>query len=125
MLRGRENSFMHACRKDTLVPAWRLFAGACEEFPDLKTSLRLEIESARGVGAFIAPEDVPRLLDFLNAEGARIIEAASRNGEGQACTLLLRKIRECAAYAAKHGLGYLEASGILPPDLQDAWVEGD
>jgi hypothetical protein len=108
-----------------LLPAWRLFAESCEEFPDLKASLRLEMEKERDIGAFVAPEEVPRLVDFLNVEGARIIEVASRNGEGRACTLVLRKIRECATYAARRGLGYLEASGILAPDLGEAWPEAD
>jgi hypothetical protein len=30
--------------------------------------------------------------------------------------VLLRKIRECASYARRHGLGYLEAAGIPTPD---------
>jgi hypothetical protein len=29
--------------------------------------------------------------------------------------MLLRKIRECAAFAELQGGGYLEASGIAPP----------
>ena len=53
-------------------------------------------------------------FEFLNAQGGRIIAAAARSGEGPACAALLRKIKECAAYAMKHGLGYLEGSGILP-----------
>jgi hypothetical protein len=105
---------------EMLVPAWRLFAATCEEFPELKASLHLEIGAPRNLGAFVAPDDVPQLLDFLNLDGARIIQAAARQGEGPACTTLLRKIRECAAYAAEHRLGYLEASGILPPDVEDA-----
>ncbi len=109
---------------DSLVPAWRLFAGACDEFPDLKASLHQEVKGERDVGAFVAPQDVPRLLDFLNAEGARIIEAAARQDEGRACATLLHKIRECAAYAVRHGLGYLEASGILPPDLEEGFTAG-
>ncbi len=103
---------------EMLVPAWRLFAPACEEFPALRASLHLEIGAPSDVGAFVAPDDVPRLLDFLNLHGAKIIQAAAREGEGPACTTLLRKIRECASYAAQHGLGYLEASGILPPDVE-------
>ena len=39
--------------------------------------------------------------------------------EGPAATALLRKIKECAVYAARHGLGYLEASGVEPPDLAE------
>lgn len=104
---------------EMLVPAWRLFAAACEEFAELKSALHLEIKGARDVGAFVGPDEIPKLLDFLNLHGARIIQAAARAGEGPACTTLLRKIRECAAYAEKRGFGYLEASGIAPPDLED------
>ncbi len=104
---------------EVLVPAWRLFAPACEEFPELRSSLHVEIAGPRDLGAFAAPDDVPPLLDFLNLHGARIIQAAASAGEGPACTTLLRKIRECLAYAAEHRLGYLEASGIVPPDVED------
>ncbi len=100
-----------------LVPAWRLLAEACGSFPALRESLHLEVTGARDVGAFVAPQDVPRLVDFLDQQGARIIQAASRQGEGAACTTLLRKIKECATYAVRHQLGYLEASGVVPPDL--------
>jgi hypothetical protein len=105
---------------EMLIPARRLFAAACEEFPGLQSALQLELKGARDLGAFVPPDDVAALLDFLNLQGARIIQAAARQGEGQLCTTLLRKIRECATYAAAHGMGYLEASGILPPDLADA-----
>jgi hypothetical protein len=105
---------------EMLVPAWRLFGAACEEFAELQASLHLEVREARDVGAFVGPDEVPKLLDFLNLHGARIIQAAAREGEGPACTTLLRKIRECAAYAEKHGLGYVEASGVMPPDLAEA-----
>jgi hypothetical protein len=101
---------------DFLVPPWRLFAEACHEFPVLKEALGPDLESPRDVGAFIAPSDVPELVAFLSASGAKIIQAASRHGEGPACTTLLRKIRECATYAERHGRGYLEGAGILPPD---------
>ncbi|HKB14924.1 MAG TPA: hypothetical protein VKF62_02615, partial [Planctomycetota bacterium] len=60
------------------------------------------------------PADVPGVLEFLNAQGGRIIAAAAQLGEGPACGSLLRKIKECMTYAAKHKLGYLEGSGILP-----------
>jgi hypothetical protein len=55
------------------------------------------------------------LASFLDANGARIIRAAAQHGEGPTCTALLRKIRECARHAERHGFGYLEASGIEPP----------
>jgi hypothetical protein len=103
---------------DVLVPAWRLFGEACERFPSLRERLGCEVRQARDVGAFVSPADVPRLLSFLNAEGARIIQIATRHGEGPACATLLRKIRECASYAASHSMGYLEASGIRHP-----WIE--
>lgn len=105
---------------DALVPARRLFAGPCEEFPSFGASLGIEILRPRQVGAFVPPEEVPGLNEFLAEAGARIIQVAAREGEGPACTTLLRKIRECTTYAAQNGLGYLEASGILPPDLSDA-----
>ena len=44
----------------------------------------------------------------------RTVLNAGRAGEAEACTTLLRKIRECARYAESHGMGYLEASGIPP-----------
>ena len=106
---------------DCLVPAWRLFAEACESFPRLKAALHLELRKPKDVGAYAAPADVPEILDFLQASGAKIIGAATRAGEGPRATTLLRKIKECAVYAQRTGAGYLEASGLVPPDLpQDA-----
>jgi hypothetical protein len=99
-----------------LSPAWRPFARICEEFPALGEALKLELDGPRDLGAYVAPEEIADLLTFLNTEGARIIQAAARHGEGATCTTLLRKIRECASYAARHGSGYLEASGIRPPE---------
>ena len=104
---------------DCLVPAYRLLAEACEEFTGLPRSLRLELASPRSLGAFVPPADVPRILDFLGVQGSSFIRAATRQGEGPACTTLLRKIKECASYASRHGYGYLEASGIHPPDLEE------
>ena len=103
---------------DCLAPAWRVYAGACEAYPALKESLGLEVRRARDVGAFVAPGDVGQLLAFLGDHGARIIGAATRGGEGAMATSLLRKIKECAVYAQRHGFGYLEASGILPPERE-------
>lgn len=105
---------------DFLVPARRLFAGAIESYPGLRDSLGVELAGPQAVGAYVSAGDVGALLDYLNAHGSKIIQVATRHGEGAACTTLLRKIRECATYAARRKLGYLEASGILPrPDEDD------
>jgi hypothetical protein len=103
---------------DCLSPAWRVYAGACDAFPRLKEALGLELRGPKDVGAFVASGDVAELLRFLAEQGARIISAAARQGEGPAATTLLRKIRECAVYAQRHGFGYLEASGLLPPERE-------
>jgi len=103
---------------DCLSPAWRVFAEACEAFPSLKESLGLELRRPRDVGAFVSPGEIDQLIQFLAEHGARIIHAAARGGEGPMATALLRKIRECAVYAQRHGWGYLEASGILPPERE-------
>jgi predicted RNA-binding Zn ribbon-like protein len=97
---------------DCLVPAWRLFGDACEQFPGLRESIDVELKGKQDIGAFVSPADIPSLLSFLAEHGARIIQAATRHGEGHACTLLLRKIKECAVYAEKHGMGYIEAIGL-------------
>lgn len=97
-----------------VMSARPLFAQAIDEFPQLGEALHAELQGPQDVAAYVAPPDVPELLSFLNTEGSRIIQAATRHGEGNACATLLRKIRECAAYAAKHGMGYVEASGIEP-----------
>jgi hypothetical protein len=39
-------------------------------------------------------------------------------GEGEMATSLLRKMKECSVYAHRRGWGYLEASGILPPERE-------
>lgn len=103
---------------DCLGPAWRLFAEAIDEHPALKEALGLEVRGPREVGAFVAPAEIPQLVDFLAAHGAKIIGAAARAGEGPMATALLRKIKECAVYAQHRGFGYLEASGILPPERE-------
>jgi len=103
---------------DCLSPAWRVYAEACDAFPALKESLGLEVRRPRDVGAFVAPGEVGELVRFLAEHGARIIGAAARGGEGAMATALLRKIKECAVYAQRHGCGYLEASGILPPERE-------
>jgi len=105
---------------ECLSPAWRPFAEACEAFPALKETLGLELTTSPGVGAFVAPSEVGQLVDFLGAHGARIIGAATRAGEGAMATALLRKIKECAVYAQRRGLGYLEAAGVLPPEREGA-----
>jgi hypothetical protein len=99
---------------DVLAPAWGLFSRTIDDFPSLRDALSVELRHERDVGAFVSPDDVPQLLAFLGTEGSRIIQAASRHGVGPTCTTLLRKIRECAHYAERHGMGYLEASGIMP-----------
>jgi hypothetical protein len=102
---------------DFIVTPRRLFAETCEEFPDLAESLQLEVQGPAGIGAFVAPGDIPALTEFLSSHGARIIQVATQHGEGPACATLLRKIRECAAYAERTASGYIEASGIRPPEL--------
>lgn len=104
---------------DCLSPAWRPFAESCEAFPALKEALGLEVKHPKAVGAFVAPAEVGQLVDFLSLHGARIIGVATRAGEGAMATALLRKIKECAVYAQHHGLGYLEAAGILPPERDE------
>ncbi|HEX5043752.1 MAG TPA: hypothetical protein VFV75_12650 [Candidatus Polarisedimenticolaceae bacterium] len=101
-----------------LKPAHALFTEVCQEFPGFSEGLPLEIAGERGVGAYVAPSEIDALLDFLTSSGAAMIRAAGKYGEGPACTVLLRKIRECLAYAHKHGLGYLEAAGIPTPDQE-------
>ncbi len=101
---------------DCLSPGWRVYAEACDAFPALRDALGLELSRPRDVGAFVAPGEIDQLLQFLAEHGARIIGAAARGGEGPMATALLRKIKECAVYAQRHGFGYLEASGILPAD---------
>ncbi len=101
-----------------MVPAWRLFGSACQEFPELQGALGVELSSPQSIGAFVAAEDMAELQDFLNNYGSRIIQAATQHGEGPACRTLLRQIRECVTFYERHGLGYLEASGIGSPELQ-------
>jgi hypothetical protein len=97
-----------------LAPAWRLFSPAMEKLPELRDELTVELRTERDVGAFVSADDVPELLAFLNAQGSRIIQVATRHGVGPTCATLLRKVRECAQYAQRRGMGYLEASGIYP-----------
>ncbi len=99
---------------EVIVTCRRLFARAIEMFPELGDGMATELRDGRDVGAFVAPSDVPGLLSFLQTEGAKIIRVASQHGEGGSCATLLRKVRECAEYAAAHGRGYLEASGVRP-----------
>jgi hypothetical protein len=99
-----------------LSPAWRVYAEACDAFPGLKESLGLELKRPCDVGAFVAPGEIPDLIQFLAEHGSRIIGVAAREGAGPAASALLRKIKECAVYAQRHGFGYLEASGLVPPE---------
>ncbi len=103
---------------DCLSPAWRVFGEACEAFPSLKQALGLELRRPNDIGAFVGPGEIGELLHFLGEQGAKIIGAATRGGEGAMATALLRKIKECAVYAQRHGLGYLEASGVLPAERE-------
>ncbi len=105
---------------DFLIPPWRLLGSACQEFPQLRDALQGELAGERSVGGYVPAEDVPRLMEFLKSRGARIIQAATRAGEGPACARLLKKMRECATYAAGHGLGYVEAAGIRPVEPEAA-----
>jgi hypothetical protein len=102
-----------------LAAPWRLFPEAIEEFPSFREVLHSEVIASRDIGAFVSASDVPELLEFLNVQGGRIIGAATRAGEGQACKTLLRKIKECVSYADRHGFAYLEAAGIPDPDAAD------
>lgn len=104
---------------ECLVPAWRLFAELCEKYPRMKEALHLELRKPLDLGAFVGPGEIGNLLEFLNLSGAKIIQVATRAGEGPAATTLLRKIKECAVYAQKKGFGYLEACGIVPPERVD------
>jgi len=97
-----------------LAPAWRLFSPAIDSLPELRDELTVELRTERDLGTFVSADDVPELLAFLNSQGTRIIHAATRHGVGPTCATLLRKIRECAHYAQRRGMGYLEASGIFP-----------
>ena len=99
-----------------LVPAWRLFAEACGEFPGMRDKLKTDLGGERDVGGFVPPEEIADLIAYLQKEGAQIIRVATQHGEGPRCSMLLRKIREAATFAQQHGLGYLEATGILPSD---------
>jgi len=97
-----------------LAPAWRLFSPAIDALPELRDELTIELRAERDLGTFVSADDVPELLAFLNSHGSRIIQAATRHGVGPTCATLLRKIRECAHYAQRRGMGYLEACGVLP-----------
>ncbi len=97
-----------------IMPAWPLFPRSCETYPEMREQLGVEIHGERSVGAYVAPGDIPELLGFLNENGARMIQAAARHEVGSTCKTLLRKIRECVCFAHRAGVGYIEASGILP-----------
>jgi len=110
---------------EVLVTSRQLFARGIEALPDLAEAFTTELRDGQDVGAFVPPSDVPRLLEFLQFEGAKIIRVAARHGEGPSCATLLRKIRECAEYAASHDRGYLEASGIRPVAAPKSDGEGE
>jgi hypothetical protein len=100
-----------------LVPAGRLFSRSTAEYPEIHEKLGMDVAGDRSIGAFVAPQDIPDLLTFLNENGSRIIQAGSQHGVAATCKTLLRKIRECAAFADRAGVGYLEAGGIRPVGL--------
>ena len=104
-----------------LVPPGRLFLRSSTEYPELNERLSVDVADERSIGGYVAPQDVPELVTFLNDHGARIIQAGSQHGVGATCKTLLRKIRECACFAERAGVGYLEAGGILPiqPEPED------
>ncbi len=102
-----------------ILPAWPLFPRTCEEYPELRERLGVEVADERSVGAYVAPHDIPELLEFLNENGARMIQAAARHEVGSTCKTLLRKIRECVCFADRAGVGYMEAGGILPVGPED------
>lgn len=108
-----------------LVPCWRLFSAGIERFPELRDSLTAELQRDEDVGGFVAPTDVPELIAFLNQYGSRIIQAATREGVGAICSAMLKKVRECAHHAQRHGRGYLEASGIFPVSFRPEDLEPD
>ena len=97
-----------------LVPAGRLFMRSSAEYPEISAQLGVDVANDQSIGGFVAPQDIPELLAFLKDNGARIIQVGSQHDVGAACSTLLRKIRECACFALRAGVGYLEASGILP-----------
>jgi hypothetical protein len=92
------------------------------ELPEFFEGLTAEIEGPRELGAYAAPRHVGELLAFLAENGGRMIQVATRHGEGARCTSVLHKIRECLRFAERFGVGYLEASGIHPPLVEP--VEG-
>jgi len=92
-----------------------LFAGIGADVPELCAGLGVELSQPQDVGAYAAPERVPDLLAFLLEHGGRMIQVAARHGQGGLCAGVLRRIRECLRFAERHGVGYLEASGIHPP----------
>jgi hypothetical protein len=104
-----------------VVPAWSLFPRSCEAYPELRKQLGVEVSDEQSVGAYVAPRDIPEMLTFLNENGSRMIQAAARHEVGSTCKTLLRKIRECACFADRAGVGYIEAGGILPigPEARD------
>lgn len=98
-----------------LAPASRLFAGVEAAFPEGTETGLSGLAGSSDLGSYVAPEEVPELLAFLVEHGARIIQIATRHGEGPRCSSVLRKVRECARFAEQFGVGYLEAVGIYPP----------
>ncbi len=103
---------------DFIVPAWRLFPRSCEVYPEIRDTLGADVSGEQSVGSYVAPQDVPDLLTFLNENGSRMIQVATQHDVGSTFKTLLRKIRECACFASRAGVGYIEAGGIFPEGSQ-------
>ncbi len=99
---------------EDLMPAGLTLGGLGGEFPRLLESLGTDATAEQAIGGYVAPGDLPGVVDFLKQQGGTLIQAATRHGEGGRCARLLAKIRECMSFAVEHGRGYLEATGIEP-----------
>lgn len=102
-----------------LSTARALFPRSLAAFPELEGAFHADLRSADDVATYVAPDRIDDLLTFLSDNGGRVIQAATRHGEGAAAGVLLRKIRECAAFARSRSMGYLEGSGVMPPSPVD------
>lgn len=131
VLHARRTPFWYAEHADGLaavsdaagVPMPECASTAATLFADLEPCVprptALGPVEDRSLGVWVPPERVPDLVDWLNGYGARILRAASEFGETDAVRSVLRKMKECATFAIRHGAGYLEAGGIEPPHRHD------